>query len=99
MPLGFHGSPPHLIKHSSGTIICVYSFREKPYGIRVMISQDNGKSWAYNYILRDDGVHPDLGYPSSVELSDGSILTMYYQKLNSADEKCSLLFTRWKLPI
>ena len=98
-PLGFHGSPPHLIKHSSGKIICVYSYREKPYGIRVMISQDNAKSWAYNYIIRDDGVHPDLGYPSSVELSDGSIITMYYQKLNSVDEKCSLLFTRWKLPI
>jgi len=97
-PLGFHGSPPHLIKHSSGIIICAYSFREKPYGIRVMLSRDNGQSWEYNYILRDDGIHPDLGYPSSVELADGSIITMYYQKLNSADEKCSLLFTRWMVP-
>jgi hypothetical protein len=48
--------------------------------------------------LRDDGPDADLGYPSSVELGDGSILTVYYQKLAAAREKCSLLWTRWKLP-
>ena len=48
-------------------------------------------------ILRDDGPDGDLGYPSSAELDDGSILTVYYQKVASAD-KCSLLWTRWKLP-
>ena len=27
MPLGFHGSPPHLLAHSSGCLICVYCNR------------------------------------------------------------------------
>ena len=26
-PLGFHGSPPHLLSHSSGCLICVYCNR------------------------------------------------------------------------
>ena len=52
----------------------------------------------YDYILRDEGPDTDLGYPSSVELDDGSLLTLYYQKRESSQEKCSLLWTRWKLP-
>lgn len=79
-PLGFHGSPPHLLLHSIGALACVYGYREKPYGERVMISRDRAESWEYDYVLRDDGPHPDLGYPSSVELGDGSILTVYYQR-------------------
>ena len=97
-PFGFHGSPPHLLVHSSGALICSYSYRQEPYGERIMISRDEGDSWDYDYILRDDGPDRDLGYPSSVELADGSLLTMYYQKVDSSDEKCSLLWSRWKLP-
>ena len=97
-PLGFHGSPPHLLLHSSGAVVCVYGYRQEPYGERAAISRDGGRSWTYDYILRDDGPDWDLGYPSSVEMPDGSILTMYYQKAGGPDEKCSLLWTRWKLP-
>ena len=97
-PFGFHGSPPHLLVHSSGALICSYSYRQEPYGERIMISRDGGDSWDYDYILRDDGPDRDLGYPSSVELADGRLLTMYYQKVDSSDEKCSLLWSRWKLP-
>ena len=97
-PLGFHGSPPHLLVHSSGALVCVYGYRQEPFGERVMISRDGGESWDYDYILRDDGPDRDLGYPSSVELADGSLLTMYYQKIESSEEKCSLLWSRWRLP-
>ena len=96
--LGFHGSPPHVFKHSSGTLVCVYGYREEPFGERVMLSDDNGVTWRYHYILRDDGPDSDLGYPSSVELGDGSILTVYYQKVDSPEEQCSLLWSRWRLP-
>lgn len=57
-----------------------------------------GSSWTFDYILRDDGVDTDLGYPSTVELSDGSLMTLYYQKVGSVREKCSLLTTMWTLP-
>jgi hypothetical protein len=97
-PLGFHGSPPHLMRHSSGALVCVYGYRLPPYGQRAMVSHDGGQSWRVDYVLRDDGPDSDLGYPSSVELEDGSILTVYYQKAGLAEEKCSLLWTRWELP-
>jgi len=97
-PLGFHGSPPHLMRHATGALVCVYGYRLPPYGQRAMISRDGGQTWEADYVLRDDGPDGDLGYPSSVELADGSILTVYYQKAGSADEKCSLLWTRWELP-
>ena len=96
--LGFHGSPPHLIKHSSGTLVCTYGYRKEPYGQRIMLSADQGDTWKHDYVLRDDGPDTDLGYPSSVELPDGSIFTVYYQKISSPDEKCSLLWSRWRLP-
>ena len=38
----------------------------------------------------------DLGYPSTVELDDGSLMTVYYQKYED-DKKTSLLYTKWRL--
>lgn len=96
-PLDVHGSPPHVLRHSSGTLVCVYGRREVPYGQRAMLSRDGGQTWDMDYILRDDGPDADLGYPASVELDDGSLFTVYYQKL-AAGEKSSLLWTRWELP-
>lgn len=96
-PSNILGSPPHALRHSSGAIVCVYGYRLAPYGQRAMISRDNGATWQHDIILRDDGPDSDLGYPASVELPGGDLLTVYYQKLNQG-EKCSLLYTRWQLP-
>lgn len=91
------GSPPHLLLHSSGALICSYGRREKPFGERAMVSYDYGKTWTADYVIDDNTDDNDLGYPASVELADGSIMTVYYQKLRG-DEKCSVLYTRWRLP-
>lgn len=96
-PLGFHGSPPHLLRHSSGVLVLTYGFRQAPYGQRVALSFDAGATWKPDWILRDDGPDSDLGYPSTVELADGSLFTVYYQKV-PGDAKCSLLWSRWQLP-
>ncbi len=93
----FHGSPPHLIRHSSGALICVYSFRQQPFGQRAMISRDDGATWDAHWIVRDDGPTWDLGYPASVELTDGSLMTVYYQQVR-AGEPCAILWSRWQLP-
>ena len=93
-----HGAPPHLLLHSSGALVCTYGYRRKPYGQRAMLSTDGGESWKVDIVLRDDGLDDDLGYPSSVELPDGSILTVYYQKLAPV-KNTSVLCTRWCLPV
>ena len=66
------------MKHSSGMLICTYGYREKPYGIKAMFSFDNGKTWDYGHDIYVNNFSDDLGYPSSVELDDGSILTVFY---------------------
>ena len=92
-----HGSPAHIIRHSSGVLVSVYGYRLKPYGERVMFSTDGGKSWLCDYILRDDGPDIELGYPCSVELPDGKILTVYYQ--HEAEEKTAVIMQSvWEIP-
>lgn len=94
--LGIAGAPPHLFRHSSGKLICVYGRREKPYAEEVIISEDEGETWSAPRCIDNDAVSPDLGYPSSVELKDGRILTAYYQK-DQDEERPNLKYTIWEL--
>lgn len=94
-PMNVKGAPPHLMLHSSGALICAYGRRDEPWGERALVSHDEGETWE-DYVLHDKAPGRDLGYPASVELSDGSIFTLYYQKLGGA-EKCSILYTKWRL--
>lgn len=94
--LDVSGSPPHLLLHSSGDVICSFGRREAPFSERALVSHDGGETFADEYILDDRPVDGDHGYPASVELDDGSILTVYYQKY-PADTKCSMLYSHWKL--
>lgn len=89
------GSPPHLLLHSSGAVICSYGRRIPPFGERAMVSFDGGESWSDEYLL-DESYSGDLGYPSTVEMDDGSLITVYYQKLGD-DKKCSILYTKWRI--
>ncbi len=93
-PTGVYGSPPHLMRHSSGAIILVYGRRVSPFGERAIISRDEGVTWSQEYIVFDNAPDADLGYPASVELSDGSVLTVYYQKCDG-DNLASLHWSRW----
>lgn len=90
------GSPPHLLLHSSGALILTVGRRKPPYGQRAYVSYDEGKTWSDEYILRDDARDGDLGYPSTAELSDGSLITVYYQKYGQ-DNKTSIQYTKWSL--
>ena len=89
--MDIHGSPPHLLRHSSGAIVLTYGWRHTPYGQR-----DDGATWSDEIILRDDGPDGDLGYPCSVELPNGDILTVYYQK-RPGESLCSILWTQWRI--
>ena len=93
---GICGSPPHMILHSSGAIILTYARRAGELGEYARISLDNGKTWSEEKRISPPSPSPDCGYPSSVELSDGSIITVYYQRYND-DNYCSILYTVWTL--
>jgi len=74
------GHPPHLLELSDGRILCTYGYRHKPFGVRACLSSDEGKTWDLKneIVIRDDGMHADLGYPSSAEIEPSRILAVYY---------------------
>jgi hypothetical protein len=74
------GAPAHLLALSDGTLISVYGYREAPYGIKMMYSTDKGETWSTGHDIYVSGVNADLGYPASVELANGDILTVFYAK-------------------
>ena len=75
------GHPPHLLRLASGSLLCVYGYRRIPYGIRACLSRDEGETWDVRneLVLRSDGLDRDVGYPTSVQLPDGTIFTVWYQ--------------------
>ena len=95
--LDSNGTPPHFLLHSSGAVVLTYGRRAKPCGERARISWDGGKTWGEEIVISEEAPTWDLGYPSSVELSDGSILTVYYQRY-PGDDFTSVLQTKWELP-
>ena len=97
VPMPVNSVPAHLLRHSSGVVICTYGYRHEPYGQRVIFSKDEGRTWIHDMPLRDDGPDGDLGYPATAELKDGSLITVYYQKAE-AGENTSILYTHWNLP-
>jgi hypothetical protein len=105
---GVWGYPQHLLPLRDGRLLLTYGYRRRPLGVRACLSSDFGKTWnlAGEIILRMDGGTPpgqarkvddvDLGYPTSIQLPDGSIFTVYYH--NTAGSNCFIAGTFWKLP-
>ena len=91
------GYPPHLLLLKNGWLLVTYGVRKIPYGERACISKDGGETWDIeNEIILSMSNSGDLGYPASVQLEDGSILTIHYQ-IDKEGEKTSLMQTHWKL--
>lgn len=78
------GAPGDLVCMKDGRIVCVYGYRMPPFGIRARISEDGGRTWGRELILRDDGGSWDLGYPRVTEHEPGKILAIYY--MNRRDD-------------
>jgi sialidase-1 len=74
------GFPPHVALLTDGRVLCTYGYRRPPFGQRACLS-DDGVHWSPDkeIVLRDDAPNGDLGYPASIELEPGVILTVYYQ--------------------
>ena len=64
--------------------------------MRACLSNDSGRTWdiEHEYVLRADGVNVDLGYPSSVQLADGTVLTVYY--IHTGDSVRHIAGTLWR---
>jgi len=72
------GNPPSLIALSDGRLCLSYGVRAEPYRICAQLSDDKGKTWGPQIVIRDDGAGRDIGYVRSVQRDDGKIVTIYY---------------------
>lgn len=65
---------------NNGQLLLSYGLRTGPFGAGVMLSEDLGKTWdePKQVLLGWDSLDIDTGYPSTVQLGDGTIVTMYY---------------------
>ena len=103
------GAPSHMVLLKNGILLATYGYRQVPCGIRYMVSRDLGKTWSTDHVLYEDlgdytldghtedvGNHKDIGYPSTIECEDGSLLTIYYA--HPTPEEPSVIFQqRWRL--
>jgi hypothetical protein len=93
---GVKGHPPSgLVALADGRLVLTYGYRHPPFGIRAVISNDEGLTWDTDrvVVLRNDGAGYDLGYPRSMQLDDGTILTVYY--FTGDEQVTHIACTRW----
>ena len=88
------GAPVHLMELADGSILGTYGFRNEPYGICAMLSKDKGQTWDIQNHIYINPFSADLGYPCTVELRDGSLLTVFYA-IEKAGGPCVIMQTRW----
>ncbi len=82
--IGVWGLPSHLLRMRDGRLLMSYGYRRNPFGNLVRVSNDHGATWSEPLTISSDGVGGDLGYPSTVQLSDDRLLTVWYERLKGS---------------
>ena len=90
------GIPSQLLKLRDGRLLMTYGHRRLPFGNQARLSTDHGRTWSEPMIVSGDGTVSDLGYPSTVELADGTLLTVWYENMKGLD-RAVLRQAKWKL--
>ena len=86
--------PADVIRLKDGRLLLVHGERNRPFGVRAMLSNNLGQDWDPRVIILAADAHSsDCGYPSSVETEPGRIVTMYYGVDQSKDENGRLMPT------
>ena len=94
--IGVWGLPSHLLRLADDRLLMTYGHRRAPLGNQARVSSDEGRTWSQAMILSDDGNSGDLGYPSTAELADGTLLSVWYERLASSP-RAVLRQARWTL--
>lgn len=96
-PMPVTGYPAHLLRLADTRLLLTYGWRQPGYGIRAVISEDDGESWDANrtILIRQGMLNGNLGYPVTLDRQDGTLLTLYYGEED--DGVTSILATRWEV--
>jgi hypothetical protein len=94
--IGVWGLPSHLLRLADGRIVMTYGHRRPPFGNQARVSDNEGDTWSAAVVISGDGVGGDLGYPSTVQLGDGSLLSVWYERLKTSP-RAVLRQAHWSL--
>ena len=93
--------PGNLLQLNDGRILFTCGNRVRgSYGVFARVSEDQGKTWAAPRILVDGLLHigrADCGYPSTVQLADGTLVTAYYAMGARHHQNYHMAVLRWRL--
>lgn len=67
------------------------------YGVFGRISRDGGQTWSAPFSIIRGLDHRDCGYPSSIQLEDGRIVTAYYARSAPWFQRYHMGIVRWDL--
>ena len=89
--------PSDLLRLADGRILMTAGSRQKPYGVHVLVGPEIPvRHWSDETILTDDDETIDCGYPSTVQLDDGTLVTLWYS-YRSRTGVAQLRWLKWKL--
>lgn len=94
--IGVWGLPSHLIRLKDDRLLMTYGYRRAPFGNQARLSEDNGKTWSEPIYVSKDGDQGDLGYPSTVQFSDGTLFSVWYESMKK-NPKAVLRYAHWKI--
>jgi len=92
--IGVWGLPSFLTRLRDRRLLMTYGHPRAPFGNEARVSEDGGANWSAPMRISGDGPGGDLGYPSTVELEDGSLLTVWYEAL-AGRPRAVLRQARW----
>lgn len=98
--------PGHLLRMNDGRILLTYGNRRPPTpSIQILLSDNEGETWNFHArdlvslegaVIRSWG-YGDMGYPSTVQLADGTLVTAYYSWGIESHNRYHMGVVRWKL--
>lgn len=105
---GHNEHPAALTLLQDGAVLLTYGIRTEPrYGIGARLSRDGGRTWSEPRVLVDleGSTNPhspsptarDGGYPATVQLADGTLVTAYYSKGVPSHTRYHVGVLRWRL--
>ncbi len=90
---GHQQHPAHLTRLENGTLLLTNGNRLEPKGVDARFSDDEGVTWSEPFRVVD--FQRDGGYPSSVQLPDGNVITAYYAQRISGHDRYHMGVVEW----
>ena len=92
------GFPPHVLRLGDGRLVLTYASRTVGRrGVYAVLSADDGKTWDVGNEFRLVSTEAeDIGYPSTVENQDGTLMTVCYGKPPDGG-MTTVIGTKWRL--